>query len=92
MVFYALKRSYIFIKEILELLFGKKGINHLEKHRAFFLVQLLAISTSDSARSVLNDEVCERIIDQKMVPNFKGGNYFNGIKKGVDSLIAEWSK
>ena len=40
-VFCASKRSHIFIEEVLEPLFGKEGVDHLEDHGALLLVQLL---------------------------------------------------
>ncbi len=42
-LFYALKRSYVFVEKVLELLFCKERIDHLEDHGAFFLVQFLRL-------------------------------------------------
>ena len=52
----------------------------------------LAIATSDNARNYLTDEICKNIIEQVIIPKLKKGDYFIGIKEGVNSLIKEWTK
>ena len=46
-------------------------------------LRLLRISTTEIAKQYLSDEECERIVSDIMIPNFKNGNYYEGI---VNSL------
>lgn len=52
----------------------------------------IGISMSNKPREVLTDEICTGIINQKMIPEFKKGNFFYGIKQGLDGLIEVWGK
>ncbi|MGG8495270.1 TPM domain-containing protein [Tenacibaculum sp. TC6] len=31
---------------------------------------------------MLTDEICKNVIDQIIIPEFKNGEYYNGIEKG----------
>ncbi|MBJ6366809.1 TPM domain-containing protein [Snuella sedimenti] len=48
------------------------------------------VSTGNGTEKILTDEICKSIIDQIMVPEFKNGEYYNGIEKGLLELIAKW--
>jgi len=46
-------------------------------------LRLLRISTTEIAKRYLSDIECEKIVSDIMIPNFKNGNYYEGI---VNSL------
>ena len=50
----------------------------------------IRISTGNGTENTLTDEICKNIIDQTIVPEFKNGNYYIGIEKGLTELIAKW--
>lgn len=50
----------------------------------------IRISTGNGTSKILSDETCQTIIDNIMIPEFKDGNYYNGIEKGLIELIEKW--
>ena len=52
------------------------------------------IATGSGVEHKLTDEVCQRIIDNTIVPEFKMGWYYTGLKKGVkdiESALTSWA-
>ena len=71
------------------------GIGLKEKDNGLSIVfsknlRKIRISTGIGTEKILTDEICKNIIDQTIIPEFKDGNYYNGIEKGLTELIAEW--
>lgn len=69
---------------------GKKGkdnglvvviSNHLRKIR---------ICTGTGTEKILTDDICETILQEKILPNFKNGKMFIGIENGINALIEKW--
>ncbi len=50
----------------------------------------ISIATGYGPEFVLTDEICKRVIDNVIIPELINGNYYQGIKKGVNELIEEW--
>ncbi|GAA4239678.1 hypothetical protein GCM10022291_34970 [Postechiella marina] len=50
----------------------------------------IRISTGHGTEKILTDEICKKIIDQTIIPEFKNGDYYSGIEKGITELIAKW--
>ena len=50
----------------------------------------IRISTGLGTEKILTDEICKNIIDQTIIPEFKNGDYYSGIEKGMAELIAKW--
>jgi uncharacterized protein len=50
----------------------------------------IAIATGTGTELILTDEVCKKVIDEKIIPEFKNGEFYSGIKKGVIELIEKW--
>ncbi len=49
------------------------------------------ISTTDKTRDLyLSDELCKKVIDETMIPEFKNGKYYDGILLGLSELIRKW--
>ena len=46
--------------------------------------------TGYGTEKVLTDEKCQKIIDSNMIPYFKKGNFFSGLRLGLRSAINQW--
>jgi uncharacterized protein len=51
--------------------------------------RMIRIETSTEVWSRLSDEECLTIINNQIVPRFKEGKYFEGIKKGLLNIAEE---
>jgi len=49
------------------------------------------IATGRGVEEYLPDAICERIIQSKIKPNFKAGNYYAGLNEATDEMIARLS-
>lgn len=52
-------------------------------------IRQIRIQVGYGLESKLRDEEAKRIIDQTMVPEFKKGDYYAGLKKGLAEIIKE---
>ncbi|MBO0592961.1 TPM domain-containing protein [Cellulophaga sp. E16_2] len=50
----------------------------------------IGIATGSGTREVLTDRICNEIITNTIVPEFKNGNFYDGIKIGLNELITNW--
>jgi len=50
----------------------------------------IGIATGHGTELILTDEICKSVINNIMIPKFKNGQYYNGIKNGVTELIEMW--
>lgn len=50
----------------------------------------IRISTGKGTENTLTDDICKKIIDQTIIPEFKEGKYYTGIEKGLLDLIKIW--
>ncbi|BAO54649.1 TPM domain-containing protein [Nonlabens marinus] len=48
------------------------------------------ISTGLGTEKILTDEICQNIINTIMLPEFKNGNYYEGINRGLNALADQW--
>lgn len=48
------------------------------------------IATGYGTEKVLKDELVKKIIDTEMIPFFKEGQYFEGIREGIVRVMEEW--
>ncbi|TDQ27534.1 TPM domain-containing protein [Tenacibaculum caenipelagi] len=53
-------------------------------------LRLIRISTGNNTEKILTDEICKKIIDNTMIPEFRKGEFYTGIKKGLNKLISKW--
>jgi uncharacterized protein len=53
----------------------------IEKHQVF-------IATGYGLEGAVPDMIAKQIIESSIVPNFKGNDYYGGLNKGTDDLIA----
>lgn len=49
--------------------------------------QLAQISVGYGLEAVLPDELCQGIMNERMIPRFRAGDLFGGVDAGVDALI-----
>jgi uncharacterized protein len=71
------------------------GVGTAEKNNGLTIVvcnpcRQIGIATGLGTELILTDEICKNVIDQTIIPEFKNGEFYNGIKKGVTELIAKW--
>lgn len=50
----------------------------------------IRISTGLGTEKILTDEICKTIIDKTIIPEFRNGDYYSGIEKGIKELIDKW--
>lgn len=50
----------------------------------------IGIATGTGTELILTDEICKNVIDQTIIPEFKNGDFYSGIKEGVTELIKKW--
>ena len=53
-------------------------------------LQEIRISTGYGTEKILTDELCKKVIDETIIPEFKKGDYYSGIEKGMTELIKKW--
>lgn len=51
----------------------------------------IRISTGTGTALILTDNVCDKVLKEIIIPEFKKENYFIGIEKGVKKLIEKWN-
>ncbi|MBP0903213.1 TPM domain-containing protein [Mariniflexile gromovii] len=50
----------------------------------------IAIATGYSTEKIITDYMCKTIIENTIVPQFKNGNYYEGINNALDSIMTKW--
>jgi len=71
------------------------GVGTAEKNNGLTIVvcntcRQIGIATGTGTELILTEEICKEVIDQTIIPDFKSGEFYNGIKKGVTELIEKW--
>ncbi len=72
------------------------GVGDAEKNNGLTIVvckpcRRIGIATGMGTELILTDEICKEVIEKKIIPNFKNGDFYLGIKKGLIELIAKWN-
>ena len=73
----------------------KWGVGSNEKDNGLVIVlcnpiREIGIATGTGTEKILTDEICKMVIDSTIIPEFRNGKYYDGIKSGVAELIALW--
>jgi uncharacterized protein len=73
--------------------FNKWGIGDRNKNNGVLLLlskdpRRVRITTGTGVEKVLTDNECQRIINETIVPSFKTGKFYTGIKEGVSDIEA----
>lgn len=50
----------------------------------------ITIVAGTGTELILTDEICKEVIEKTIIPEFKRGDYYTGIKNGIIELIAKW--
>ncbi len=50
----------------------------------------IRISTGTETEKKLTDEICDNILNEKILPYFKEGDYYSGLKNGTNEFIRIW--
>jgi uncharacterized protein len=74
--------------------FNKWGIGNKRRNDGVLIMlskepRRVRIATGTGVEAKLTDEDCQRIIDKTIVPKFKMGSYYTGLKKGVEDIESE---
>lgn len=76
---------------------NKWGVGTKEKNNGLTIVfckprRQITIATGIGTEQILTDEICKEVIEKTIIPEFKKGDYYVGIEKGITELIAKWQK
>ncbi|NVK09972.1 uncharacterized protein C8N26_1832 [Tenacibaculum lutimaris] len=71
------------------------GVGRKDKNNGLTIVinklkREIRISTGLGTEKTLTDEICKKVIDSIIIPEFKNENYYEGVEKGIRSLIKQW--
>lgn len=71
------------------------GVGMKEKNNGLAIVlspnlRRVRILTGLGTEKILTDEICQDVLEESMLPEFKIGNYFEGINQGLDKLLGIW--
>ena len=50
----------------------------------------VGIGIANDTKNILSESTREKIIEKSMIPEFKNGNYYNGIEKGIKEILKNW--
>ena len=72
-----------------------QGVGSAEKNNGLTIVvcnpcRQIGIASGTGTELILTDKICKKVIDEKIIPEFKSGEFYSGIKKGVLELIENW--
>lgn len=51
----------------------------------------VGIATGKGTELILTDDISKEVIDQVMIPEFRNGKFYQGIKKGTLALMDKWN-
>ncbi len=71
------------------------GVGTAEKNNGLIIVvcnpcRQIGIATGTGTELILTDKICKEVIEKKIIPEFKNGEFYNGIKNGITELITRW--
>jgi uncharacterized protein len=77
-------------------LFNTWGIGHLDKNDGVLIIfgktiREVRIATGKGIEALLTDEECKQIIDYLIIPEFKKGEVFQGLKNALNAISTELS-
>ncbi|MFG6687780.1 TPM domain-containing protein [Mariniflexile sp. HNIBRBA6329] len=71
------------------------GVGKKEKDNGLLILiskydRQIGIATGYSTEKIFTDYMCKTIIESTIVPQFKNGNYYEGINNALDSIMTKW--
>ena len=75
---------------------NEMGIGKRDKDNGLLILLLkslrkVKILTAIETRRILTDSICQEIIDRRMIPEFKKGDFYKGIDTAIDDIILKWT-
>lgn len=72
------------------------GVGAKEKNNGLTIVicnpcREIGITTGIGTELILTDKICRDVIENTIIPEFKNGEFYEGIKKGILELIEKWN-
>lgn len=72
------------------------GVGTKEKNNGLLIVlckdyRSISIATGTGTEKILTDEICKSVIDNIMIPKFRNGKFYKGLKLGIEELINKWN-
>jgi len=52
----------------------------------------ISIATGLGTEQILTNEICQDVISNVIIPEFKNQKFFNGVKNGIEALIDKWDQ
>lgn len=53
-------------------------------------LRMIRISTGKGTEKILTDSICENVLNEQILPEFKKGDYYTGIHQGLIELMTLW--
>ena len=71
------------------------GVGKKEKDNGLLILiskydRQIGIATGYRTENIFTDYMCKTIIENTIVPQFKNGNYYEGINNALDSIMTKW--
>ena len=71
------------------------GVGTSEKNNGLTIIfskqlRKIRISTGTGTENILTDDICEKVLNEKILPEFIKGNYYLGIENGLNEFIKLW--
>ncbi|NIJ46631.1 uncharacterized protein FHR24_003126 [Wenyingzhuangia heitensis] len=88
-------KPYTDIKQFTEDLSNEWGVGKKNKKNGLTILfsknlRKIQISTGLNTEKIITNEICKNVIDYEIIPEFKKGKYYSGIRKGLMKLIEKW--
>jgi len=85
---------YTSVQEYTLNLFNYWGIGAKDKNNGIVILfgkklRQISITVGLGLESRLSNQECQQIINNIMVPEFKKGDYYNGVKMGLEAVMKE---
>jgi uncharacterized protein len=69
---------------------GRKNLNNGLLIIISVRLRQARITTGSGTEKILNDAICKKVMDEKILPNFRSSLYFEGTKEALLELIRLW--
>src|SRR5690606_5064101 len=71
------------------------GIGKAEKNNGLTIVfskklKQIRICTGTGTEKILNDKLCEKVLNEQILPEFRKDNYYTGSVNGINEFIKLW--
>ncbi|WP_276679941.1 TPM domain-containing protein [Empedobacter brevis] len=71
------------------------GIGTAEKNNGLTIVfskhlRKIRICTGTGTEKILTDQICEKVLNEKILPEFKNDDYYSGLINGINEFIKLW--